>query len=345
MDIKYQEVFQQYNFKIYNTFRVRGAHIVETNKGPKLFKRLECSKNRIDLEDKIQQFLVEKCHPYVDLYVPNVNKEVITKDSMGNCFILKDWYSGTECNLRDEVEVLYGVRNLTLLHNILKEFPMDPQEVCFNLDLDLREAFEKRNRELRRVRSYIRGKRKKNEFELCFLACYEHLFKQALLATKLLKESGYDRLKENSINKRHICHGNYTYHNVLLLNERQNRNINERYGDFKSSNIITTNFDRSVVGIQINDLYHFIRKTMEKNDWNIELGNKMIQTYDSHCNMTKDEKDLLYILLLYPEKFWKISNYYFNGKKTWVPRRTIQKLMDVKNQTMKKDKFIKQLKK
>lgn len=46
-----------------------------------------------------------------------------------------------------------------------------------------------------------------------------------------------------------------------------------------------------MVGIQINDLYHFIRKTMEKNDWDISLGNKMIETYKKYCDISEGENN------------------------------------------------------
>jgi hypothetical protein len=356
MDEKNQEILRQYNFKTYNIYRIRGAHILETNEGPKLFKRLECSKNRVEFEDRIHMFLVNKGHPYVDLYVRNVHDEIVTSNSMGNCYIVKNWNPGVECNLRNEEEIMAGVGNLAFLHTLLKEVPMEKEQVIFNSDVNLKETFEKRNRELRKVRSYIRGKRKKNEFELCFMSCYDRLFEQAREATNLLEESKYDVLFNQVINNRHVCHGNYNYHNVIMLKGNQSGKETNTYKrteelvaadlntSFLKHRVLTTNFEKAVFGIHITDLYHFIRKAMEKNDWKLNIGIDMIETYESICGISPDEKQLLYILLLYPEKFWKVSNYYFNGKKTWVPKKNIQKLMDIKNQIDEKDIFLKCLK-
>ena len=343
METKYQDVFKQYNFKIYNTFRTRGAHIIETNEGAKLFKGLECSINSVEFEDKIQGHLVKKCHPYVDLYVRNLKNEVITTDSMGNKYIIKNWTSGTECDLRNEEDVLNAVINLSSIHKLLRGVHING-EVYSNIEVNLNNTFEKRIRELRSIRSYIRRKRKKNEFELCFLDCYDHLYNQAILASELLKESQYDDLLKNAIANGHICHGNYTYHNLTFLDKKQKqKRVNEKTNS-SIKQIITSNFDKAVVGIQVNDLYHFIRKVMEKNNWDITLGNRIIETYNLNCNLSNEEVYLLYVLLLFPEKFWKISNYYYNGKKTWVPKRTTGKLMDVNNQRLYKDKFLNQLK-
>ncbi len=356
MEIKYQDVFKQYNFKIYNTYRTRGAHIIETNEGSKLFKRLECSINRVEFEDKVQQLLVKKCHPYIDLYVRNARKEIITTDSAGNKYVIKNWPIGTDCDLRNEKDVLIGVNNLSLLHKLLRGVSFKEEEFSPNIEVNLNNLFDKRIKELKSVRSYIRRKRKKNEFELCFLGSYDHLYNQAVLARRLLKESNYNDLLEEAISNGHICHGNYTYHNLTYLDKKQaqkyydaiykqskQKGENER-GTHNNKQAVTSNFEKALIGIQINDLYHFIRKTMEKNNWDIELGNKMIEAYNNICPLSKDEAHLLYILLLFPEKFWKVSNYYYNGKKAWVPRRTIEKLVDVCNQTKHKDLFLEQLK-
>ena len=39
-----------------------------------------------------------------------------------------------------------------------------------------------------------------------------------------------------------------------------------------------------------------------------------------------EEKQLLHVLLLFPEKFWKVSNHYSNSHKAWVSGRDIEKL-------------------
>jgi len=354
METKFQDVFKQYNFKIYNTYRTRGAHIIETNEGSKLFKRLECSVNNVEFEDKIQQLLIKRSHPYIDLYVRNSNNEIITTDSLGNKYVIKNWPGGTECDLKKKEDVISGITNLSSIHKLLRGVPLKEVKSS-NIEGNLNTIFDKRIRELRSVRSYIRRKRKKNEFELCFLESYDHLYNQAIAASKLLKESEYETLLENSISNGHVCHGNYTYHNLTFLDKKQKQNYYElvykqkrKVGGYEKNisnnkQVFTSNFDRALVGVQINDLYHFIRKTMEKNNWNIDLGNKMIESYNDNCPISKGEARLLYILLLFPEKFWKISNYYYNGKKTWVPRRTIEKLEDVNSQIRNKDLFLDQL--
>lgn len=82
---------------------------------------------------------------------------------------------------------------------------------------------------------------------------------------------------------------------------------------------------------------------MEKNDWDILYGNNIIEIYDRIRPISKDELEILYLLLLYPEKFWKITNFYFNGKKVWISTRNIQKLNSIGEQNPKRIIFLKKL--
>ena len=60
-------------------------------------------------------------------------------------------------------------------------------------------------------------------------------------------------------------------------------------------------------------MYLFMRKILEKNNWSIKLGEDMLNAYDSVKQITKNELETLSLMLLYPEKFWKITNYYYNS--------------------------------
>ncbi len=352
MEDRNLELFRQYNIKIYNTYRIRGAFILETDKGLKLLKSLESSKVRIDFENTVLEYLTVQNYPCVDLYVRNNSNEIITEDGSGNKYVLKNWFPGEECNLRDEGDVADAAVNLAILHTLLREVPITEEQLLHNSNADLMEVFDKRNRELRRVRSYIREKRKKNEFELCYLNCYDDFYEQSQAATGLLGKSNYAQLMKEAVEHRYICHGNYTYHNIIMLTpgllgysgwkpsgSEESLSAAGLRGSIKA-NMATTNFDKACIGVQITDLYQFMRKVMEKNDWDLDIGSMVLDNYTRILPVDKDELKLLYILLLYPEKFWKITNFYYNGKKSWVPQRNIQKLIGIQEQRERKKQFL-----
>ena len=84
---------------------------------------------------------------------------------------------------------------------------------------------------------------------------------------------------------------------------------------------------------------------MEKNEWDEELAWEVMDTYSLQVNLTKEKIRVLWSFLVYPEKFWKIINYYFNSNKAWSSDKNQEKLKQFQFQEEKRQQFIAQLKK
>ena len=93
------------------------------------------------------------------------------------------------------------------------------------------------------------------------------------------------------------------------------------------------------------DLYLFLRKILEKNEWSYELGKQVMDAYFSEKEPGRDEKRYLFARLLYPERFWKIANAYLNKRKSLPPRRQFEKLTALKKIEPQRMKFLYKLEK
>ena len=62
------------------------------------------------------------------------------------------------------------------------------------------------------------------------------------------------------------------------------------------------------------------------NYWNPEIGMRLIDIYARERTISREERQMLSVILLFPEKFWKISNHYINSHKAWVSERDIEKI-------------------
>lgn len=358
MEDRSQEALKRYSLKIYNIYRARGAFLLETDCGLKIFKCFEGSRNRALFEHKVKEHLFQNGFHNTDLFVKTIDDDIISEDSLGNQYIMKNWFWGEECNLKELSQIEASSTNLAKLHCILKDVDFTKEQLEYNISDDLTETFDRRNRELKRVKAYIRDKRQKNEFEISYLNYYEPFYKQGLLAAERLEKSLYPSLLAESVRQQRVCHGNYTYHNIIMLKNKteaisrayvppgwinkQAVSVTDLSGS-SSSTIAITNFEKVYIGLQISDLYQFVRKVMEKNDWDILYGSNMIEAYDKVKPISKAELNILYLLLLYPEKFWKITNFYYNGKKSWISGRNIQKLNSIGEQNPKKEMFLEKL--
>lgn len=350
---KNQEALKNYQLNIYSVYRARGAFLVETDQGPKLFKPIHSSQNRVMFEHTIKEHLRKSGYRKVDYFVKTQQDTILSEDTNGGIYTLRDWFVGEECNLKDINQIEEAIKQLATLHKALCEVELTEEQIEHNQSVNLKGLFDKRNRELKRVRAYIRDKNKRNEFELIYINFYEGFYQDGREAIKLLEQLNYDELLLDSILHKRICHGSFNYHNVLMqdlnMEVKRKHDYEETYLEAASVHapqyeVAITNFDKSYVGVQVYDLYQFIRKAMEKNEWDLLYGSRMLDAYQSIKPLRKEELKLLYILLLYPEKFWKITNYYFNGKKSWVSERNIQKLISVGEQSSKRKVFLEKLK-
>ena len=96
-------------------------------------------------------------------------------------------------------------------------------------------------------------------------------------------------------------------------------------------------------GVQVTDLYHFLRKVMEKHEWNSALGQSVLDVYQKYLPLSETERKCLHYLFLYPEKYWKQINFYYNANKAWIPEKNIEKLKKLEEQEKNRWKFLHQL--
>lgn len=238
---------------------------------------------------------------------------------------MKDWYFGEECNVRKPEQALMAVRHLAVLHNALTGVTVSGEELPGTVQKSLPELFEKRNRELRRVRSFIREKKRKAYFETVYINTFPEFYEKAEEALLRAGEPDCAEVLKAAVAEGRVCHGTYTHHNLLML---------------PGGTVATVNFDKACFGVQITDFYLFFRKLMEKTGWDRGLAERTMSTYSEVRKVDKAEWKVFYLLLAYPEKFWKITNSYHNGKKSWIPQKTTEKLLAVKEQEKEKEALL-----
>ena len=217
-----------------------------------------------------------------------------------------------------------AVVNLTKIHNALKSLDTEDEEVPVSPGKDLREEYFRHNREMKKVRAFVRDRVRKGDFELVFLKHFDEMYACAESALQELRSSDYGMLYERCLQEHTLIHGDYNYHNVLMT----------------YSGVATTNFEHVEENLQIMDFYYFLRKVMEKNHWDVALGDRMINCYQKYHPMDARELECISIWLAYPEKFWKSANFYYCSRKAWIPAKNLEKLELVIRQSEEKKQFL-----
>ncbi len=324
MNDNYLEVLEQYEGETAEVRRGRGAWICERSDGRKLLKEYRGSVKRLEFEETVLAELKARGIRLVDQYVRNRDGALLTAAGDGVKYILKDWFADRECSLNEGREILTAAEWIARLHRVLREIPWQEEwDLGSMLPPALEEEMKRHSREMKRVRAYISRKRKKTEFELCVMQHFASFYEQALAA-----QEGLELLeKQQESGRLFLCHGDLNQHHVLL----------------RGQEAVFIEFNQMHRGNQMTDLYHFMRKVMEKHDWNEKLGMAMMERYDQVLPLGKEDRECLFYLFLYPEKYWKQLNYYYNANKAWVPARSVDKLKGLERQQESRGRFLERI--
>lgn len=318
VDEKLLEILDQFDLNIRNAYRGRGATICVTNQGVKLLKEFKGSAGKLMDEYELKKGLIENGFWNVDQYVRNRQGTFFVQDRYKVIYIMKDYFEGKECDIRNLFDIRLAGMNLAQFHKAASKLIVSERTKLGYQPLI--EQYQKRNAELKRVRNYMSRVQKKSEFELTYILQYNVFWNQAKEAVELLNDMG--RFLQNQ--RLGICHGEYTHHNILKICE----------------GAATVNLEHFCYQNQILDLHQFLRKALEKNDYSMSVAKELISGYESVLPLEREDYQMLYVMLSYPEKFYKISNHYYNGKKCWIPPKTVEKLMDTLKQNEKREIFL-----
>ena len=191
---------------------------------------------------------------------------------------------------------------------------------------------EKHTRECRHVKNYLKKLRVKSDFERALLQEYDYFLEKANAITALASEQPRQEyeayIRENGL----YCHGDYQYHNVIFA---KNGNSGHCAG--------VVNFEHFAHNSGALDFYLLFRKISEKSDWSLSLADHMLEAYQSKRHFAPCEWRALGLRLAYPEKFWKIINFYYNSRKSWMPNRNYEKLESLIRQEQNKEKLVHKL--
>lgn len=318
-------LFDNYEIEVKRTWKGRGAILCESDKGLLILKEYHGPMNKIYFQDTLLKHIKESGSLLVESILKTKEEELIVYDQDRIPYIVKSYFEGKECNNREVEECRNAVRVLAKLHNCSDL--SDWEELVSQPVFRIEKEYEKHNKELKKVRRFLREKSQKTAFEIYLMEHYDYFFDIALQVTgemhyyiydgKIKKQDGFP---EFSI----VCHGDYQYHNIIQT----------------ADGTALINFEKCVRDNPVRDLYLFMRKLLEKNNWSLTLGDTLLCAYNEEKPLSENDYMQLYYRFAYPEKFWKIVNFYYNSGKAWIPGRNMEKLEKLLAQEKMKQEFL-----
>lgn len=311
-------LLEQYEIEVLRTRKGRGAIICDSNQGCLILKEYTGNEDRIATQNRVLTHINQIGSVCVETIIPTAENTLFVKDHDGVKYILKTYHEGRECNIYDKAECIEAVKVLARLHQAMEieedwvnTIPVFSQE----------KEYEKHNKELKKVRKYLQQRSQKTGFEISLLNTFDYFLEQAFRVSEEWQQ--YQSLNRSTI----FCHGDYQYHNILRCDK----------------DWFLINFEKCMRDDPIRDLYLLLRKLLEKSNWSVFLGKELLAAYETIRPIPAVSRIDLYYRLAYPEKFWKIANFYYNSGKAWIPERNREKLEKVMAQEKDKQKFLEEV--
>lgn len=313
-------LLEQYDIEVQRVRKGRGGIICETPTGMVILKEYAGTEAKLQLQDRILKQIEGRNLVKTDMILPTKEGALQVKDKDGITYILKTYLEGRECNIGERDECLLAMSLLGKLHNSMKDLEAEAEP----LDNVLSE-YEKHNKELIHISNFLRKKKQKQPFERELYGVLDTYTRQAQEITEGWRRYVQDLGLTEPTNT--YYHGSYQYHNIICFDK-------EWY---------ITNFEKCRQGSQVRDIFLMLRKLLEKNDWQPEFGKELLQAYIQERPLNAQESIELYYRLAYPEKFWKIVNFYYNAPKAWIPQRNMEKLQKLLEQEENRQRFLSEL--
>lgn len=321
------QVLRAFNLKVKSSKRAFGSHICETNKGIKIVKVENLSNESIQFVHSAKEHLYGKGFTNIDRYNLSHSGQPYYEFNR-KTYVVKDWLDGEECNFQDKEQILLATKNLALFHQAAIHLVPEEGSRIVNKLGGLPEAFGRHYKELTYMYKKIRKNSRWNDIDLMFIKNYKDYMEDAKEAIDAMSKVNYDKVLEKAKENKVFCHDKFTNHNLQI----------------RDNNFMITNFEYICFKIQLYDLLRFFEKVMRKMDWDQELGMLLLKTYNDVKGFTDEEYKIFYAMLLFPDKYWRLSNQHYNTRRHWMPKVCYVKMNELIEQKDLKKDFLKVMK-
>jgi len=317
-------VLEQYDMTVNRTFKGRGTIICDTDQGMRVLKEYRGRTEKLELLFQLQGKLKDSLR--TDTLIRTKEGALFVKDLDNSVYILEEQVEGKECSYKNEEDIVKACGAMAKLH--LKFMTPQSEKICVMPVFFYADEMERHTIECKRVRNYLRKLHNKTEFERALLKEYDYFLEKAVAVTRRAREESQAEYEAYVNSNGLYCHGDYQYHNVIF-----GKGSGGAYTGI-------VNLEHFAHDAGARDFYLLFRKISEKCDWSLDMAQSMLDAYQNRRVFPPIEWRSLCLRLEYPEKFWKIINFYYNSRKSWMPNRNYDKLESLIRQEKNREKLL-----
>lgn len=317
-------LWEGYGLRFYGGTRTRTGLVCKTDKGPRELKKARGRVATICFAHDVKECLYHNGFTTISrFYSTTEGQPCYTKD--GILYVLEELLPATPL-AEDGVEAfIQGAEVLGRMHCCAKgvhsEFvPWEKER--------LPGQFEKRHTELAKIKRRIQKQGGYDVIDLLVLRCYEEYMEQTSAAQRYLEQANYIVQVTQAEKEGAFCHNSFKGENLRVGHDGK---------------IFVGGFENCSADVPLMDLAAYLKRYMKKTDGGQAGVIAMMNAYAKNCVLTEKELDLLHALVIYPEKFLRLTNEYYNKRRACVSQAMQERLssaVDEEKQTRKLALFL-----
>lgn len=330
-----QNVLSAYNLiindiesvKFKDTDKQRAVYKVNTNKGQKCLKKVYYNEQTLLFIYSIIEWLNAK-----GIFCPRL---IASKKGLryvkynNNLFILTDWINGRKCDYDNIEDIKASARNLALVHKCSYGFyPIDGSYIKI-ADTDYYQSFVKHFNQLLEISNFSFSI--KDKYSKIFLDHFDYNIEKARECIYLLSKIDLTSNPGDQVSLRAICHLDYVNKNIIFTPDNR---------------ICIIDFDNTCIDMPVHDICGFLRRILKRdsNPWDINVFKASIESYETIRKLSLNEYIMILAILMFPQKYWKISRDYYKNRKLCNKESFITIIKKVTSQEDKHNIFCLQVK-
>jgi CotS family spore coat protein len=300
-------------------------YILNTDSGVKVIKKIapdsESARQSILFQQYIKENLCRQGYPFLDHFHLSVKNEpfVVLDKSL---YSLTDHLPFRESNFAAPAEFKKVVANVAVMHALAKNiapyndsFPQSSKQSVDGL-------YQSSAGKLISLKKNIAKYKQLSDFDVLFYKNFSYYKEKLDQWHCLIRASNFEERDREAREKGEFCH-NLLKEEYLLLNKED---------------VYITNFSDCAYGYSLTDLALLLKRHFKASTDRTADITDIIETYHKNNPLTKKDIEILYALLLFPDKFIKICSQYYAKKRTWIPgtfKSRIEQTVETKDAYMR----------
>lgn len=295
------DLFELFDLKVEDLIPLRSVYILITDKGKKILKKIE------NTED--MKFITTALD-----YIKDGYSDILTfvKAGDGNYYVrwkdgiycVMELIEGRECCCSNPLDVVIASKALAQYHKsslgILKYLEGSNLEILKSNLGKFPNKFNEAKENLLDIKQRVGKYGYKNTFDNLLLESIDEQIENVNESIKRIEKSNYENLCRDE-SKTVLCHNDLAHHNIILSEDRA----------------YFIDFEYSLVDIRVHDICNFLMKSIKNYGYDFDKSIEIINAYDSVWRIEKDELEVLYAIMIFPNDYYNLVYNYYNKKKNW----------------------------